>query len=308
MTDLKSSAEKSAGAPKEIFPKVLSASRATDLPAFFADWFMERLREGFCEWQNPFNANQRQTVNFRDAKAIVFWSKNPAPLIPYLDEIAASGKNFYFQFTLNNYESEGLEREVPELEKRLDAFSYLATRYPVIWRYDPVVVGGSLTIRRHLRILEDLIKRVGNLTPKLVFSFVDIYGRVGSSLRRFNGDFRAPSLDEAREFSARLAELRDKLAPNLKLATCAEADIDFKSMGIEKNSCIDPELINKICGEEIYPIKLSLTGNYYEKDKGQRDACGCAPSKDIGSYRRHPCRHHCAYCYAGHSRGKIKKG
>lgn len=304
MTRLHSAARKAAGSGKEIFPLVISASRATDIPAFHADWFMERLRQGFCEWQNPFNANQRQIVNFSQSRAIVFWSKNPAPLMPYLDEISDSGKKFYFQFTLNDYECEGLEPRIPPLDERIETFSRLAERYSVIWRYDPVIAGDTLSIKRHLRIVENLMKSIGFLTPRLVFSFLDVYGRVGSNLGRFNTEYRAPTVEEMRQFSEELAELRDKIAPQLELASCAETEIDFKSLGIQKNSCIDPFLINKLCNEEIYPIKNTLFGNSFAKDKGQRNACGCAPSKDIGSYRKHPCGHSCIYCYAGHARLK----
>lgn len=285
----------------EIYPKVLSVSRATDIPAFHVGWLMDRLRQGFSEWQNPFNANQRQLVRFSEVRAIVFWSKNPAPLIPYLDEIADMGKNFYFQFTLNNYADTGLEPGVPELGRRIETLFRLAKHYPVVWRYDPVIVGDRLTLKLHLRNLERLMEALSGHTTKLVFSFVDIYGRVASNLGRINSEYRALVPGEVREFSERLVELRDKIAPGLCLATCAETDMDFASPGIQKNSCIDPELINRICGEEIYPRKLSLLGSSYQKDRGQRAECGCAPSKDIGSYRTHPCGHACRYCYAGHA-------
>lgn len=287
---------------KEISPKVISASRATDIPSWHTGWFMERLREGYCEWQNPFNANQRQLVSFSKTRAIVFWSKNPAPIIPYLDEIADLGKKFYFQFTLNDYEMEGMEPGIPPLDERIETFTHLAQRYNVIWRYDPILIGDRLGVKRHLRVLEILMKRLGDFTTKLVFSFVDIYGRVGSNLKRYNATYRAPTIDEMQDFSLQLLELRDKISPALELATCAEADIDFQAMGIKKNSCIDPGLINKICKDDIFPVQRSLLGNHYAKDKGQRASCGCAPSKDIGSYRTHPCKHGCIYCYAGHAR------
>lgn len=280
---------------------------------------MERLRAGYCEWQNPFNANQRQIVSFAETKAIVFWSKNPAPLIPHLDEIGDMGKKFYFQFTLNDYESEGLEPGIPALETRIATFAHLAPKYPVIWRYDPIVFGDRLTMNRHLQIVERLMHSLGEFTDKLVFSFVDLYGRVASYLGGHNSELRAPTLREMADFSGELTALRDKIAPHLKLATCAETDIDFATLGIEKNSCIDPALINELCGHEIFKKKrarksgtqLSLVETpaskkqpamIFEKDKGQREACQCAPSKDIGSYRTHPCKHRCVYCYAGHAR------
>lgn len=287
---------------KEIFPKVISVSRATDIPAFYSKWFMDTWRQGYCEWQNPFNANQRQLVNFAKTKAAVFWSKNPAPLMPYLEEIGDGGLKFYFQFTLNDYESEALEPGVPALSERLDTFLSLAKNYRVIWRYDPIILGDRLTVKRHERSVANLMKCLAGATSKLVFSFVDIYGRVGTNLRNFNCEFRAPRGEEMGEFVSRVLEIRDKLAPDLELATCAEDIPNLRESGVTKNSCIDPRLINIICGETVFPEKLTLMGTAYEKDKGQRAACKCAPSKDIGGYKLHSCKHRCVYCYAGHAR------
>lgn len=318
MSILKNSSAKSSINVKTIFPEVISASRATDIPAYHAAWFINRLRAGYCEWQNPFNANQKQVVSFAETNAIVFWSKNPAPLIPYLSEITDYGIKFYFQFTLNDYKAEGLEPGVPALMERIKTFKYLAQKYKVIWRYDPVVFGGGLTVTRHIHIIKYLMEHIGNYTEKLVFSFVDLYGRVDRNLKSFNTELRAPDLDEMRQFSLELVELRDKISPRLQLATCAEAEIDFAAMGIDENSCIDPDLINKLCNSDIYKninIKLHQSQRplleqllefpsyvkIFEKDKGQRKDCKCAPSKDIGSYRHHPCSHHCIYCYAGHA-------
>lgn len=288
---------------KTIFPKVISVSRATDIPAWHSEWLMERLRRGGCEWQNPFNPNQIQTVSFANVEAIVFWSKNPAPLIPHFPEIEARGLRFYFQFTLNDYEKERLEPgPLPSLVERIRAFKAIARNHHVIWRYDPVITGAGLTPRSHLGKVEYLLKRLGGYAEKLVFSFVDLYAHAERNLRLLNPLFGAPNSEEIREFVYGLAELRDKFAPHLKLAACAEETRDFCHLKIEKSSCVDPELINKLCGKEIFFKKPSLLESCFEKDKGQRKLCGCAPSKDIGSYRRHPCKHGCVYCYAGHGK------
>lgn len=297
--------------PIIIYPEVMSASRATDIPAFHAAWLMDRMRAGQCEWQNPFNASQRRIVSFAKVEAIVFWSKNPAPLEPYLDEISGMGKKFYFQFTLNDYEAAGLEPGVPKLADRIATFARLAQKCKVIWRYDPVVLGGALSIGRHLRTIRSLMQKIGDCAEKLVFSFVDLYGVVRSNLKRLKPELRAPRQDEMEEFALGLAELRDAIAPGLKLASCAETGLDHAALGIEKSSCIDPVLINAMLGREICRPKqsgrLSLPAcgdipeaPVYEKDRGQRKECQCAPSKDIGGYRMHPCSHRCAYCYARH--------
>ena len=135
------------GLKAAIAPLVISASRATDIPAFHAKWFMNRLRAGYCLWQNPFNARQRQYISFEKCAVIVFWSKYPAPLLPYLAEVEDRGVSFYFQYTLNDYEAEGLEPHVPSLARRIAAFREIASRFGrhrVVWRHDPILLGGGL--------------------------------------------------------------------------------------------------------------------------------------------------------------------
>ena len=125
-------------------PIIVSASRATDIPAFFSKWFENRFRAGYMRWTNPFNANQVDYISFCDTRVFVFWSKNPRPLIPFLSEIDAKGINFYLQFTVNDYERENLEPNVPPLSARIDTFRELVEkvgRKRVIWRFDPFQIG-----------------------------------------------------------------------------------------------------------------------------------------------------------------------
>ena len=291
-----------------IAPLVISASRATDLPAFHAGWFMDRLRRGYCVWTNPFNRRQKIPVSFEKCRLIVFWSKNPAPIIPYLDEIAARGFNFYFQFTLNDYVREGLEPHVPPLPRRIETFLRLSDkigRERTIWRFDPVLTAGALPPEELLRRIDALGRRLGAHTTKLVFSFADIaaYARVAANLARVCPSAGEAAPEERLRFARQLAALNESWPRRLVLATCAEPD-DFSRFGIEKNRCIDGELISELCreDEEIrreYGAGRAGGKGGGRKDKGQRAACGCALSKDIGFYNS--CRHYCAYCYAGHA-------
>jgi hypothetical protein len=132
-----------------ICPVIVSVSRATDIPAFFSPWFSNRLRAGYMRWTNPFNANQVQYVSFQDTRVFVFWSKNPKPLTQFLPELDAKGINYYFQFTLNDYEKEGLEPNVPPLMQRVETFKLLSERLGkkrVIWRYDPLILTDNLCV------------------------------------------------------------------------------------------------------------------------------------------------------------------
>ena len=129
-----------------LFPVILSASRETDIPAFYSDWLVSRLREGWCEWKNMYNGSIRE-VSFDRTRLIVFWSKNPKPLLERLDEVEALGfRQYYFQFTLNDYVREELEPNVPPVAERINTFKRLADRIGkerVIWRFDPLMLGSA---------------------------------------------------------------------------------------------------------------------------------------------------------------------
>ena len=299
-------------------PVIVSASRSTDIPAFYPDWFLERLRAGYVKWVNPFNGVPLY-VGFRRMRCLVFWSKNPAPLLASLDELDTLCPNYYFQFTLNDYEDEKIEPNVPPLERRIETFRHLAGRVGrdrVIWRFDPLVLTDELSVQDLLEKVERLGDRIAPHTSRLVFSFIDInaYRKVGGNLK--DGGIRA------REFTAdemcAVAQRIGVLAKGWKIAaaTCGEiADLD--RYGIEHNRCIDDRLLVKCFSHdrelmefigydpqgELFDTRSDAEREASErirharlKDKGQRKACGCILSKDIGEYDT--CPHLCRYCYA----------
>jgi hypothetical protein len=292
-----------------IAPVIVSASRATDIPAFFAPWFVDRLNAGYVRRVNPFNPGQVQFVSFRDTRMVVFWSKDPRPILPYLPEIDARGIGYYFQFTLNDYEPEGLEPDVPTLSQRVETFrrlSELIGPKRVVWRYDPLILSRSVTVE----VLLDRIARLAGVlrgyTEKLVFSFVDI--------DRYRKLRKNPALQriEAREFTEeemiRFAEglLSLNREWGLTLASCAE---EIELGGIRRNRCVDDLLMFELFSEDaglrrFFGFKPGLPGHppswSYIRDRGQRKACGCIVSKDIGMYDT--CDHHCSYCYANRER------
>lgn len=279
-------------------PLIISASRATDIPAFYADWFFHRLDMSYVRWRNPFSG-QDSYVSFDNTRFIVFWSKNPAPLLSHLFWLKERGIGCYIQNTLNDYETEGLEPNVPHLQQRIETFRRLVDVLgfgAVVWRFDPLI----LTDRINIDTLLDKIARIADAlvgrTEKLVFSFADIesYKKVSRNLRQNGIGYREWDEDSMREFASRLSAMnRDNW--NFKLATCAER-IDLSEYGIEHNHCIDPELISRLAPDD------SVLQNFLYNargDSGQRKACGCILSKDIGSYNT--CPHGCLYCYANTS-------
>ena len=295
-------------------PVILSASRSTDIPAFYADWFLERLRAGFSVWVNPFN-QERYRVSFADTRMIVFWSKNPRPMLERLDKMEALGfRQYYFQFTLNDYVAEGLEPNVPPVAERIDTFKRLADligKERIIWRFDPLLLSDSLTVGLLLEKIATIGHELQGATEKLVFSFADIqaYRKVSKNLSGTN--CREFSSDEKIEFAKGLRDV--SLSLGLEMATCAE-DIDLSEYGIKHNKCVDDDLMVRLFHDDAK--LMDFIGAEYDmfngwqikkskKDKGQRKACGCIASKDIGAYNT--CPHLCKYCYANFSDDVVMK-
>ena len=307
-------------------PIIVSASRSTDIPAFYADWFFHRLNVGYSAWTNPFNG-VRSFVSYEKTRFIVFWSKNPRPLLKHLDELKSNGRNIncYIQYTLNDYEGEGLEKGVPPLVDRIDTFKRLVDKLGaghVIWRFDPMILTDRITVDDLLRKVERIGDQLRGYTEKLVFSFADIaaYKKVKSNLLNSGINYHEWEESEMNQFAESLSALNKKWG--YALATCGEK-IDIDQYGIVHNKCVDDDLIIRLAykdkvlmdflGASIETVGLWTPENSVEiapgiiaikskknKDSGQRAFCGCISSKDVGEYNT--CPHQCEYCYANASK------
>ena len=277
---------------------IISASRRTDIPAFYTPWFMERVRRGFFHRVNPFNAHQVKAISLKpdEVDAIVFWTKNPKPLLPFLAELDDRGLDYYFQFTLNPYEKP-FEPHLPPLGERLDNFRALARMigpHRVIWRYDPLILSSIAPLEYHREMFGRVAGELAGATRRVMFSFLDFYGKAKSrlaTLQRGEGivihDIRGDGYREKRR--ELLKEMRICAADNgMEIYSCAEGE-DLEEIGIKHGHCIDAGLVRELFGRS---GKLA-------KDKYQRKECGCAESVDMGVYNSCPFR--CAYCYANAS-------
>jgi len=296
-------------------PIIVSTSRRTDIPAFYAKWFMNRWRKGYVKWINPKNRRQVNYISFKKTRLVVFWSKNPAPILKYLPELDSLGVNYYFQFTVNDYGDTGLEPHVPSLSERVETFRTLSTalgKERVIWRFDPLILTQQLDVNQLLERMFRVAERIGPFTEKLVISFADTdYRKVQSNLRHAGIEWHEFSPDTINEIAKRLGELKSRFG--LKIGTCAE-NVDLEQYGIDHNKCIDDDLMVRVFNRDkalmdflgYDPTHPEQTRPYL-KDKGQggRKACGCIVSKDIGMYDT--CQHLCVYCYANASCSAVKK-
>lgn len=267
---------------------IISASRRTDIPAFYGDWFARRLREGYALVRNPFNPKQISRVDLaREAiDGIVFWSKNPWPIRRQFELLAADGMPFYLQYTLNPYGAP-LEPEVPPLAERVAAFAGLATglgRERMIWRYDPIVFSATWTPEYHLANFRMLAAQLAPFTAKCVISFLDFYRKTERNCAPY-GLFD-PEDEVKFDLACRLAAIGAEFG--LKLEACAEP-LELAAAGIARGRCIDAGLLGRLGGRVLN----------VRRDRGQRPGCGCDASVDIGAYDS--CLHGCAYCYANKS-------
>ena len=298
-------------------PVIISASRSTDIPAFYSEWFKNRWEKGYVKWINPFNQKPLY-VSFENTDIVIFWTKNPKPMLEnnYMDFLKNEVKHFYFQYTLNDYDAENFEEKITSVESRIKTFknlSRLIGKEKVVWRYDPLILTDRIDVTELLKRINDIGNEIHKYTTKLVFSFADIgvYKKVKNNLKNINYiEFTSKTMEE---FACGLQKLNYQW--KLELATCSER-INLEKFDINHNKCIDDKLLINLfhqqkklmsfLGVEVKPPNLFssdleiIRKKIKLKDKGQRKECGCVKSKDIGQYNT--CPHGCIYCYANTSK------
>ena len=296
-----------------IAPVIVSASRSTDIPAFYGDWLLDRVRKGYAAWANPFSG-QTQAVSFQRTRTFALWSKNPRPFFPVLKELSQGGYGLFFLFTVNDYEDDGLEPAVPPLDERIRTFHKLSSQIgsgKLTWRYDPILLSEDITTGHILEKIQGIGDRIHNNTQRLVISFIDIgrYPRVKRNLAvaGFSG-VREASREEIRVIAEGIAELNKGWG--LEVQVCGE-ETDLSSWGISKAACISYDILvrefpdDRILMDFLVPGEDSAQRRKELKDPGQRKRCGCVVSKDIGHYST--CINHCRYCYANASQSIVEK-
>lgn len=271
---------------------IISASRRTDIPAYYSDWLLRRVKAGYAYVRNPMNAHQISQVNLSPevVDGIVFWTKNPVPMLPKLG--ALKDYMYYFQFTLTGYGAD-VERSLPsKSEVIIPAFQRLSEMIGpdrIIWRYDPVFLSEAYTAGYHIRRFEQLAKLLAPYTRKCTISFLDFYRNTAKNLAPLRPAGFPASQQE--RLAADLAGIAHSYG--LRMDTCAEG-MDLEQYGIEHARCIDGRLFERL-------LQCPLDAG---KDKNQRPACGCMESLDIGAYDT--CRNGCRYCYANHSEKALR--
>lgn len=263
---------------------IISASRRTDISTYYSEWFFNRLREGYVLVRNPMNARQisRISLSPEAVDGIVFWTKNPVPMLSRLGELEPYP--YYFQFTLTAY-GRDVEPNLPGkngvLIPAFQELSRMAGRERVVWRYDPIFLSDRYTVEYHCRYFRVLAAKLGEYTEKCTVSFLDFYRSTARNMRSLH--IREMTAAQQREMMERFSEIAGEYG--LYIDTCSEA-ISLEDLGVSHASCVDRERLERIGG---YRLNVG-------RDRNQRKECGCAASVDIGAYDT--CGNGCLYCYA----------
>lgn len=271
---------------------IVSVSRRTDIPAFYSEWFMDKIEKGYVEVINPFNRKQVSKIELttKTVDCFVFWSKNPKPMLSKLDILDKKGFKYYFQFTVTSYQSD-IEVGMKNKNDILRTFINLSKkigREKVVWRYDPIILNNRYTKEYHYQWFEALCKRLCNYTNKCVISFIDMYAKTKRNTKDL--ELIDISKEDMQDIAKNLASIAGKY--NIVIETCCEA-VNLSLYNIQKGKCIDDQIIEQIIGG---PLNV-------KKDETQREVCGCVKSIDIGQYNT--CKHFCTYCYANYSRTQV---
>lgn len=272
---------------------IISASRRTDIPSYYSEWFLNRIKEGYVLVRNPMSKHQISRVNLSPnmVDGIVFWTKNPTPMLKSIHKL--KDYPFYFQFTITPY-GKDIEPSLPsKKETIIPTFKYLSDMIGpqrMVWRYDPILINKKYSIEYHTDTFEKMAKLLHKYTRKCTVSFIDDY----KNIRKSTKTLKMFDIDDLKKriIARNISEIAH--AYNLTIDTCAE-EIDLNEYGIKHAKCIDPLIFEEIKGK---PLKIG-------KDKNQRPACGCASSIDIGMYNT--CSNGCVYCYANFSSNIVKK-
>jgi len=269
--------------------QIISASRRTDIPAFHSEWFMRRIREGWVEYKNPFGgAVYRVSLLPEDVRAIVFWTRNSAPLRPHLDELDAMGYHYYVHFTITGLPSQ-LEPCSPTKNAAIGELRALSDRLGakrVLWRYDPILDSDRSPLADLREVFARLARDLSGYTERCYISFADLYGKAVRRMSQAGIVWRDPPDDEKRSFARELAAIAGK--HSIRVYACCEDLLVGET--IAKAHCVDADLI-----EELWPMAGERVAV-----RATRKGCGCYASRDIGAYDT--CGHGCMYCYASTAR------
>ncbi|MDO4204179.1 MAG: DUF1848 domain-containing protein [Selenomonadaceae bacterium] len=267
---------------------IINTGMRTDIPAFYAEWFMNRVREGYVLVRSPYNPQlvTRYRLNPDVVDVLGFCTKNPAPMLPYLQELKEFRQFWYV--TITPYGKE-IEPNVPAVAEVITSFKKLSLKIgpaAVGWRYDPILLNGEYTLQRHIEEFEKMAKAMSGYTEVCVISFIDLYNKV----RRNFPQAREVERNTRLELGKKLAEIGAEYG--IRIKACGEGR-ELEKYGIDCDGCLTAEVYERAAGAGLVMPKINKS----------RKECSCYLGADIGAYDS--CGHLCRYCYANTDRDAV---
>lgn len=280
---------------------IISASRRTDIPKYYSEWLVNRIKEGYVDVRNPMYSSQvsRYRLSPEIVDGIVFWTKDPAPMLKRLD--AFSEYSYYFQFSLTPY-GKDIEGNLPDKRELINTFKELSSRIGsdrVNWRYDPILLNDRYSVEYQIRAFGKIAAELNGYTNNVTISFIDEYNFGGRSVYT-SLQTEEIVVEQQNLIAEKISEIAR--ANGMSVDTCAEK-IDLQKYGIEHARCVDGRIFENLNG-----CKLSRLKTRYEelaKDAAQRIECQCVDSIDIGW--PNTCSNGCKYCYATSSEAELEQ-
>ena len=269
---------------------IISASRRTDIPTYYSEWFFNRLKDGFVYVRNPMNIHQISKIPLSPdvVDGIVFWTKNPTPMLNRLDEL--NQYIYYFQFTLNSY-SVDVEPNIPSKNNIvIPTFQKLSQKIgkdKVVWRYDPIFIDDKYTVKYHLEQFEGISAALQGYTKNCVISFLDLYQKV----KRNFPEVKMVSKEQRKYLGQRMTRIATE--HKMILRPCGEGT-ELAAFGADCNGCMTQQIYENA-------IHMSLD---MPKKQSLRKECACYLGNDIGAYNS--CPHMCKYCYANYDEKSVR--
>lgn len=266
---------------------IIDTGNRTDIPAFYSEWFMNRIREGYVMVRNPYSPEQvsRYRLDPEVVDALMFCSKNPEPMVKYLDELSRFRMIWFV--TITPY-GKGIEPGVPDKRQVIESFKKISDRVGVnamSWRYDPIFISETYSVDYHIDAFERMAAELEGYTNRVVISFIDLFEKTKKNFPEAKEVVREERFALAKAF----AETGRK--HGMTIRSCLEGT-ELAQFGIDVTGCISQTVIEESIGE-----KLIIPSSRHILD------CNCFMGNDIGAYNS--CAHFCKYCYANYDREAV---
>ena len=267
---------------------IIDTGNRTDIPAFYSEWFMNRIREGFVMVRNPYSPEQvtRYRLDPEVVDALIFTSKNPAPMVKHLSELDRF--RMFWYVTITPY-GKSIEPNVPDKRRVIEAFQKISEHvgsHAMSWRYDPIFISETYSVEYHIDAFERMATELEGYTEQVVISFIDLFEKTKKNFP----EAREVRREERLALGKAMAETGRR--HHMTVRSCLEG-VELAQFGVDVQGCMSQAVIEHAIGE-----KLIIPKSRHILD------CECVMGNDIGAYNS--CAHFCKYCYANYDKEAVR--